>query len=264
MGKYKAIVSDFDGTLINHEHQLTNAAKEVIKEFVNNGGIFSIATGRGYPGILEKTCKELGLKHPVIVRGGSEIISTQTNEVLWAKYIDSKSLQKLIEHLSKLDFFFAAERGQYVYSKDGEVDTEFGAGADFLDIADMPLDRVPKAVIPPLYKLEQIQPVLEKIHNLFPELHAVKTSSIKGVGIDINQGGAGKHMALLAYSQLMEIDPHEIIGVGDSYNDYPLLSACGLKVAVGNAPKELIEIADKVVGTQENDGIIEVFELIGI
>ncbi|GIK84321.1 MAG: hydrolase [Patescibacteria group bacterium] len=261
MQKYKAIVSDFDGTLVDHSQQMTQAAKDAIREFVKNGGVFSIATGRGYPGILEKTCKELGLKHPVIVRGGSEIISTETDEILWAKHINPDTLARLIEHLSELDFFFAAERGQYVYSIDGKVDAEFGAGADFLDIKDMPLDGVPKAVIPPLYPLELVEPVLEKIINLFPDLHVVKTSSKKGVGIDINEGGAGKHMALLAYAKIMDFDPQEIIGVGDSYNDYPLLSACGLKISMANAPTELKEIADFVVANQENDGIIEVLKI---
>lgn len=70
-----------------------------------------------------------------------------------------------------------------------------------------------------------------------------------------------KLLALLEYSKLINLDPQHIVGVGDSYNDYPLLTACGYKVAIGNSPAELKEIADLVVGTQEDDGVVGVLEL---
>ncbi len=262
MTKYKAIVSDFDGTLVDHTHRLTTKAQEAITEFIRSGKIFSIATGRGYPGALEKVCKELNMIHPVIVRGGSEIIDPQTGEVIWAKYINPETLKRLIDYLLlKTTLFFAAERGDSVYSKGGVADLEFGEGAIFKDIKNMELDTVPKVVVPPLNSLEQIEPLLEELVNLFPDLHIVKITSRKGVGLDINDGGAGKHIALLTYAKLMQIDAKEIIGVGDSYNDYPLLTACGYKVAMGNAPQELKDIADLIVKNQESDGIIEVLDL---
>ncbi len=53
---------------------------------------------------------------------------------------------------------------------------------------------------------------------------------------------------------------NEIIGVGDSYNDFPLLMACGLKVAMGNAAPELKEIADYIAPTVEEDGVVDVIK----
>jgi HAD superfamily hydrolase (TIGR01484 family) len=55
MKKYKAIVSDFDGTLVDHTHELPPIARDAIKKFVKSGGIFSIATGRAYQGAVQKT-----------------------------------------------------------------------------------------------------------------------------------------------------------------------------------------------------------------
>ena len=81
------------------------------------------------------------------------------------------------------------------------------------------------------------------------------------MGIDINDGGAGKHLALLEYLKLSGLDSADVLGVGDSYNDYPLLSASGIKVAMGNAPKELTEIADYVVGTQSENGMLDVIKI---
>ena len=51
-----------------------------------------------------------------------------------------------------------------------------------------------------------------------------------------------------------------MIGVGDGYNDFPLLMACGLKVAMGNAVPELKAIADYIAPTVADDGIVDVIK----
>ena len=51
------------------------------------------------------------------------------------------------------------------------------------------------------------------------------------------------------------MNPSNIVAVGDSYNDLPMLEACGLSVAMGNAPPEVKSIADFVVPSVENDGL---------
>ena len=63
-----------------------------------------------------------------------------------------------------------------------------------------------------------------------------------------------KQHAILKFSQILEIDPKDIMGIGDGYNDMPLLMACGLKVAVGNAINDLKEIADYIAPPVIDDG----------
>ena len=58
----------------------------------------------------------------------------------------------------------------------------------------------------------------------------------------------------------VRIEQYEIIGVGDGYNDFPLLMACGLKVAMGNATEDLKEIADYIAPTVDEDGVADVIE----
>ena len=48
--------------------------------------------------------------------------------------------------------------------------------------------------------------------------------------------------------------------MGDGYNDFPLLMASGLKIAMGNAVPELKEIADFVAPTVEEDGVAVIIE----
>ncbi len=263
MKNFKAIVSDFDGTLVSGSLALNEPVKEAIRSYVKNGGIFSIATGRDYYGALKDICIDLGLESLHIVRGGSEIVSSKTHEVVWGKYIDESVLSELLQFLhSKHGIYFAAERGRDIYTTDGTPHDMFGSKATFGVLQTMPHDGVPKVFLPASEnKAEIVLQLFEEIQQKFPQLHVIKTAHKEFLGIDINDGGVSKHLALLEYSKLMNLDPKEIIGVGDSYNDYPLLSACGYKVAMGNAPEELVKVADKIVGTQEENGILEVFDL---
>ena len=57
---------------------------------------------------------------------------------------------------------------------------------------------------------------------------------------------------------MLNIKTDEIIGIGDGYNDFPLLMACGLKVAMGNAVEELKAIADYIAPSVEEDGVVDV------
>ncbi|PIR59406.1 MAG: hypothetical protein COU69_00200 [Candidatus Pacebacteria bacterium CG10_big_fil_rev_8_21_14_0_10_56_10] len=66
-----------------------------------------------------------------------------------------------------------------------------------------------------------------------------------------------KHLAALRLAQLLGLEPDQIVGIGDNHNDYPLLTACGYKVAMGNAPDELKEISDWVAPPYWEDGVAE-------
>lgn len=51
-----------------------------------------------------------------------------------------------------------------------------------------------------------------------------------------------------------------MIGVGDGYNDFPLLMSCGLKIAMGNAIEELKDIADYIAPSVDEDGLAKVID----
>ena len=79
-------------------------------------------------------------------------------------------------------------------------------------------------------------------------------------GLEICHATATKQHGIFEVAKILGINTHEIIGVGDGYNDFPLLSACGFKVAMGNAVPELKVIADFIAPSVEEDGVAVVIE----
>lgn len=76
----------------------------------------------------------------------------------------------------------------------------------------------------------------------------------------INHAAGTKQHGILEVAKILGINTHEIIGVGDGYNDFPLLMACGLRIAMGNAVPELKEIADYIAPSVDEDGVADVIE----
>ena len=56
------------------------------------------------------------------------------------------------------------------------------------------------------------------------------------------------------------MDTSQMIAIGDSYNDLPLLAACGLGIAMGGSPEELRAIADHVAPSVDDDGLAVAIE----
>lgn len=101
----------------------------------------------------------------------------------------------------------------------------------------------------------ELEDKLSKIPNI--SVHKVEPWGGK-FGVVINHALATKQHGIFEVAKLLGIDSHEIIGVGDSYNDFPLLMACGFKVAMGNAVDDLKAIADYIAPSVEEDGIVDV------
>lgn len=106
--------------------------------------------------------------------------------------------------------------------------------------------------------IDNIEDDLRKIKSI--ALHRMPSWEKGFVSLDITDGKVSKLHAISDIFKILNIESHEAIGVGDSYNDYPLLMACGLKIAMGNAVSELKEIADFIAPSVEDDGVATVIE----
>ena len=66
---------------------------------------------------------------------------------------------------------------------------------------------------------------------------------------------ATKENAILHMCTACGTDTDDIIAFGDDYADIGMLKLCGVGVAMGNAIDEVKQIADYMIGNNDNDGI---------
>ena len=71
---------------------------------------------------------------------------------------------------------------------------------------------------------------------------------------------ATKENAISKVCECVGITKDEIIAFGDDHVDIGMLKICGIGVAMGNSIEEVKQIADIVIGSNDEDGIAEYLE----
>lgn len=255
--QYKIIISDFDGTLVDKSITITPRVSASIKKWIDAGNMFAIATGRQYL-MIKKECDRLGLTTPMVVRGGAEIVDPKTGNILYSSLMKKESVEKLVKMLQEKGFKLSIEVGDTYYT-DFYYDERFKDFIKYEKVENFKYADIPKVIA----SCSLTSPLSDQMHEVikeFPELHIAQVKLYDAKGWDITAANATKHIGVLELMKLLDVDREQAIGVGDGYNDFPLLEACGLKVAMGNAVEDLKAIADIIVPSQEEDGVAFLIE----
>ncbi|MFA5936743.1 MAG: HAD family hydrolase [Candidatus Paceibacterota bacterium] len=245
--KYKMIVSDIDGTLTPCVPNSFPSEKVVnsIKKAVKKGLIFSLASGRPFY-LVKYIIDILGDVGPCIVDNGAAILDSKDGAVLWEEILPNESVNEILELVNSFE-------SVKVSCEDRVINNPKIIGESL---------KVRKISIHNLLS-EEAEAIINKVGLRFKEVVGARASSYKGekfIDVYFSNIKATKQHAIFKLCEILGVTHKEIIGVGDGYNDFSLLMPCGLKVAMGNAVKELKEIADYVTLPVEEDGIIDVIE----
>ena len=92
------LVSDMDGTLLNKKGKLSEENKRAIEYFVDNGGHFTLATGRMMPSI-KRHINKMKVTLPVIMYNGTKVYDFHNDSVIWEKFLESdrKNIVKAVK-----------------------------------------------------------------------------------------------------------------------------------------------------------------------
>jgi len=265
MQKVKAILCDFDGTLVNWEKKYSKNTKNLIGQIQKKGIRFSLATGRIYYGVIEKVVKELGIDGIHIIHGGAMIYDSLLDKKYWYQPISKTSIDVISDYLIKRKIIFAYETERSIYMSPKVIGTSYLKNAELLDIKEYKKEDVMKLLIFASangFSELQIDGHIKQMQKLVKDVEILKSSFNGYFGIDMTSQYSTKHTAVLEYCKILGLSSSEIVAIGDGHNDYPLFTASGFKIAMGNAYPELKEIADLVVETSDNGGIEEALNFI--
>lgn len=258
--KLKAILCDFDGTLVDKEIKYNPGIKELLSILRTKKIRFSLATGRAYYSSVQKILEELNIFENHILHNGAMIFNNKSNKIRWFQPISKDSVKKIFKYLkdSKLNFTLELKDFTYmskVIERPSYTDIKYMKSIKELS----EFSEVLKILIfAGLNNLSDIQTEVHKknLSAFCKDINIYKFIFKERNGLDITSKKATKHTAVLEYEKLLNIPRDQIVAIGDGLNDYPLFTACGYKIAMENAPSELKDIADFIAPTVENNGTI--------
>ncbi len=243
--KYKALMSDIDGTLIPNNSDHNSPSQRTKKAISDADKIIDVgvATSRPLPFAI-RIIDELDLTSPCIIAGGAQIYDPIKKEIVYEKNMDDISVRKIFNVINKYNLILLDDgRGTMADIKENEVTTKTQF---WIKVSDQ---KLVSNVISDFSNISSIS--VHKVISRFDKDY---------FEIIINHTEATKLHGIQKVAEILKIKTTDIIGIGDGYNDFPLLLSCGLKVAMGNASDDLKAIADYVAPTVEEDGVADVIE----
>lgn len=248
--KYKAIISDIDGTLtaIGANALPTKNVIDTIRKAEEKGIIFTLATARPLF-LLHYLLEHMKTDVLIIIDNGAAIYDTAKKKVLWETTLNPDLINKLL--------------GIFNSVKKKRVNLDLSDGTFISDVKQVDSHIRVRKLVGIGLSSQDADTLVSDLEEKFKTLSISKGASFSGENlfdVYVANADATKQHAVLKLAEILNISTHEIIGIGDHYNDFPLLMACGFKVAMGNAVPELKEIADYVAPSVEEDGLAHVIE----
>lgn len=242
---YKALFLDVDGTTVLHGIDSLPSVRvtKAVHEAMDRGIIVSLATSRP-PRSAIGVIEHLGLNGYCVLSSGSEIYDPKKREVIIKKEFPIAA----IPHILKAAQIHNASVRIY----DGKEEFVFTGETVPKHVLGMYFPEVKASVLTDLTK------ELSGVEGI--SLHRMEAWDNRFECLDIVRADSSKLHGVVEVLRLQHMEAHEVIGVGDGYNDFPLLLACGLKIAMGNAVTELKAIADFVAPPVDEDGVAVVIE----
>ncbi|OLO26371.1 phosphoglycolate phosphatase, TA0175-type [Alkalihalophilus pseudofirmus] len=230
----KLIAIDLDGTLLNHQHEISMENREAIKQAEAQGIHVVISTGRTIMA-CEELVKSLSLSSYLITVNGSEIWDEN------GKLIDRQILDvEHIKHMWQLKqqhntFCWAATVGNVWKEKFPEEFTEHEWMKFGFDVKD---DNIRKVILDELLQIKELE---------------VSNSSL--TNIEINAAGVNKARAIEKVCKRLGITMDHVLSMGDSLNDLAMIKEAGIGVAMGNAQPSVKNAADWVTTSNVEHGV---------
>lgn len=257
---YRAIALDLDGTLTNHDKEVTPITRQALMKAQKDGAHIILASGRPTYGIAPIADHLEINKYDgyVLSYNGGKIVKWQTKEEIYSNHLPNDVIPIL--------YNYAKEKGHVLLGYSGkEIITE------------MPDDKYVKEES----RINKMQ--IRKINNLMESLEPNPTkllmtgdpslmikaeeelSELVGNRMDVFRSapffielvprGIDKAQSLNRLLGLIGLTPNDMIAFGDGYNDLSMLKLAGIGVAMANAVPEVRAEADFITKSNEEDGV---------
>lgn len=259
--KYKLLVLDVDGTLLNDEREISKRTLAALLKVQQMGVRIVLASGRPTYGLmpLAKTLELGNYGGFVLSYNGCQIIKAQNGEILFERRINPEMLPYLEKKARKNGFaiFTYHDDTLITDSPDNEYikneallnnlkiirEDEFSTAIDFAPCKCMLVSDKEKALI----GLEQHW---EK--RLAGTLDAFRSEPYF---LEVVPCGVNKANTLGALLEHLGVTREEVIAVGDGVCDVTMLQLAGMGVAMGHSQDSVKVCADYVAASNEEDGV---------
>lgn len=255
--KYKAVVSDLDGTLLNPQGQLSPETSFTLQKLNSIGVNLIIATGR-HPKDAQNIFRTINLNAQIVGLNGALTLCNHSGKILHESFIKPEHIEDILLLTANQNIHVSIfDRHGWKLFEVNQMSTNYVIFSGFPYIKISPSEmfelNINKLV---LWCNEGIEFIEREIRKNFDGL--LECYRISAQQLEIGPPGISKATAVskLLASQNIFFE-REAIAFGDGENDIEMLRHAALGILMGNASQEIKKMLPhiSVAPDNENDGV---------
>lgn len=250
------VALDIDGTVLHEDGTLTDATIAAVRRVAEAGHEVMLATGRSVSMTLP-VLERLGIvSRFVVCANGAIILGRDADAPVGYRRVHvetfdpSEVLGTIRNHLESASFAVEDAEGLFRYTgsfPDGAL-AAASERVDFDELTRVEATRV--VVISPDHQIDEFLAIVDRMG-----LHKVTYNVGWTAWLDIAPDGVNKATGLQYVADELGIPVSRVLAIGDGRNDIDMLGWAGVGVAMGQAPPEVLAVADETTGTDLRDGV---------
>lgn len=266
----KLVGVDLDGTLFNSEKIIDAGTRSAISKAKKRGIEIVPVTGRPLGGLSKEIFNTPEFDF-AITNNGAEITNLKTGKAVFSKQTECQTSLKIIKAVEEaglyyevfangygrltkkcFDFYINENKNEHIkkYIRESRkiVDDVYA----YIESGNLKTDEI----LVSFRNEEEEKTVL----NILSNVKDIQYWYLAGKFIEITNYGADKGKAFEFLTSYMGLKKENTLAAGDGENDISLLKSAGVSVAVSNAQKEILEMADIVTLSNDQGGIGKIIE----
>lgn len=262
------LVLDIDGTIAGQSNEIREPVKQAIRRAMAKGIQVAIATGRMYCSAL-RFHQEIGSTLPLLAYQGAWIQDPATEKIYQHLPLSGAMAEQLLDYFetepmrSLLSVHFYINDQLYVREITSETKL-YAQRAGIVPMAVGDLRQVlssqPTKVLALCEDTTIIDQLLGSLRQQYTPAELYLTKSV-ATFFEATHPGANKGTGVRYLAEsILGLAAHNVMAIGDNFNDLEMLEYAGLGVAMGNAPKDVQAIANWVAPGVEEDGAAAAIE----
>ncbi len=266
---YKIVASDLDGTLLDSKGNLSCENLSAIREIARLGVVFVPASGRSLMEIPKILRDDDSIRF-YIHSSGAGLYDKKTGENVsfGFPYALSKEVFNLV---FSEDCYVSVRRDGRIFADSQKMNDEsmtaynlWGphvhllrtCGEGICNFEEVMLASSDIDLISLFFRDEK---ALASMREKLSQIAGINVASACAFNIEVTYEKAGKGNALISLAEKLSVETGDIIAIGDSENDLPMISTAGLGLATGNAAPLVKEQADSVICSNDENIVSFVF-----
>lgn len=261
----KLIAVDLDGTLLNTDHQLSERNENALKSALAKGVKLILATGKSFIA-ASHLVERLGLQTPTICSQGTAVYNAD-GSLRTQLTLDPGMTRRVITFAEDRGFYLALYAGKRIlvrqmHSRMTELTEAYheprpeSVGSLQAALDNMPANKLIAVLPGDARRITALRWQLSMQINGTGRLLQAGVSDM----LEVLPPNASKGMMLKSLLKEMNLSASQVLACGDAENDVEMLELAGIGVAVSNASDHVKQVADVVVGTNDQDGVAEAIE----